>query len=129
LSPTVTARVDGRELIHPATILQPLRGESTADVTTIQKKRRPSDQKKFEDRHWTVVELFKEAEKQGLASPGWEPFSTRVRQRTGVHIPPGSLKYWHYGHSEPRVGQIEAMATALGLELDLFLDRREGDKK
>jgi len=87
------------------------------------KKRRPSDLKKFGERHWTVVEIFSEAEKQGLASPGWEPFSTLVKTKTGKHIPAGSMKFWFYGHSEPRVSQLESMAQTLGLELDIFIER------
>lgn len=86
-------------------------------------KRRPTNQDKWKRRHWTVVEIFREAEKQGLSSPGWGPFSTRIRERTGKHIPAGSLKYWFYGHSEPRTSELEAMAAALGMELDLFQDR------
>lgn len=85
--------------------------------------RRPANQEKFKSRHWAVVEIFEEAEKQGLASPGWVPFANRIEEKTGKHIPPGSLKYWYYGHSEPRVSQLEAMALALGLEMDVFLEK------
>jgi hypothetical protein len=86
------------------------------------KQRRPADQEKFNSRHWAVVEVFREAENQGLASPGWEPLASLVEKRTGTHIPSGSMKFWFYGHSEPRVSQLEAMALALGLELDIFLE-------
>lgn len=70
-----------------------------------------------------VTEIFQEAEKQGYASPGWEPFSKLIQEKTKKRIPSGSLKFWYYGHSEPRVSQLEAMASALGYELDILIER------
>lgn len=76
-----------------------------------------------QERHWVVKELFEIAKEEGLASPGFEPFATKIEEVTGVKIPPGTLKYWYGGYSTPKVDEVEAMAETLGYELDLLKEK------
>lgn len=69
--------------------------------------------------HWLVDDLFTMARDKGLHSPSWQPFSELIQKEAKLHIPPGTLKYWYAGNSTPKVEEAEAMAKALGYELDL----------
>jgi len=71
--------------------------------------------------HWMVAEIFAMARDLGLHSPSWQPFSELIHKETKLHIPPGTLKYWYAGNSTPKVEEAEAMAKALGYDLDLCL--------
>lgn len=75
------------------------------------------------NRHWIVVELFEIAKEEGLASPGWEPFSSKIEESTGTKIAAGTLKYWYHGWSTPKVDEVEAMAETLGYELDILKEK------
>lgn len=77
-------------------------------------------EERMAQRHWMVVELFRDARDAGLSTPNWQPFSQLVEEKTGKRIPPGTLKYWYGGWSTPKVDEVEAMALALGWELDLL---------
>jgi len=71
--------------------------------------------------HWAVADVFDQARQKGWHSPGWEPFSAKILEVGGLHIPSGTLKYWERGYSEPKVTELEAMAEAVGYELELLL--------
>jgi hypothetical protein len=71
--------------------------------------------------HWMVRDLFDDATERGLHSPGWEPFSKLIEEKTALKIPTGTLKYWKLGFSTPKINEVEAMALALDYELDLLL--------
>lgn len=73
-------------------------------------------------RHWAVTLVFGDAIEQGLNKRGWRPFSERIKRKTGLEIAPGTLKYWYAGLSEPKTSELEAMAAAVGLELELIIE-------
>lgn len=75
---------------------------------------------RLKSRHWIIVDLFNQAAEQGLQSPNWEPLSELVLKVSGQRLPPGSLKYWYNGHSTPKLCEVEALAQALGYELELM---------
>jgi transcriptional regulator with XRE-family HTH domain len=77
------------------------------------------------ERHWAVTEVFKLATERGLHTPSWTPFSEKIYQTTGVRIARGTLAYWYNGQSSPKVEELDAMAKAVGYELDLMAPDRE----
>lgn len=84
------------------------------------KKPRKSTSDLKRGRHWAVVVVMDEAHKRGLAAKGWEPYSALIWSKAQIRIPPGTLKYWFAGYSEPKVSELEAMAEVLGMELELL---------
>jgi hypothetical protein len=68
------------------------------------------------ERHWAVTEVFKLATERGLHTPSWTPFSEKIYQTTGVRIARGPLA---------KVEELDAMAKAVGYELDLMAPDRE----
>lgn len=67
--------------------------------------------------HWSVRAIFDVMEERKL---GFPEFSTLIEERTGVRIPPSTMKYWYYGNSTPKIDELEHMAAALEYELELI---------
>lgn len=81
------------------------------------------DEKKSRSRnraplHWVVQDLFDLAKARGLS---FAQLSQKIKEKTDQAIPEGSLKYWSYGYSSPRIEQVDAIAITLGYEVDLQL--------
>lgn len=82
-------------------------------------------QKTKRDLHWTLRALFDVMEEKGLT---WDQYSNLIQSQSGKRIPPSSIKYWFYGHGEPKVSEYEIMAAALGYEFDIMQVQDEETK-
>jgi len=92
----------------------------------MKKVERNEDAKK--QRHWAVADVFENAISMGLAGQSWRAYSLAIKKTTGKEIPPGTLKYWYAGWSEPKTSELEAMAATVGLELELLQNTPIKDK-
>lgn len=79
-------------------------------------ERRPKREKKIV--HWIVLELFKIADERNLDERQLEAL---ILEKTGQRIPPNTLRYWKGLWSEPKISEVDLIATALDYELDLIL--------
>lgn len=67
--------------------------------------------------HWTISILFDLATAKGYRLRDLE---NMILSKHGVRIPADSMKYWRYGHSDPKVGEVEKIADVLGHDLELM---------
>lgn len=72
--------------------------------------------------NWIATEVFKIMDEREITDANMEKM---VIETTGRRISRNSIRWWRKGKSVPRVDDTEAMARALGYEMDLVL-REEG---
>jgi len=67
---------------------------------------------------WIANEIFRLMDEKGITVAKMEKM---VLETTGLKISRNSIRWWKNGNSFPRIHQTEAMARALGYEMDLIL--------
>lgn len=72
--------------------------------------------------HWIVKELFSLAQSKGISLQQLERL---VISKTGTRIPFQTMKYWRNGKSHPKIDEVDTIAKAMGLELEL-MDQNAG---
>lgn len=77
---------------------------------------RPKREKKSV--HWIVNELFKMVDERNLDEKQLEAL---ILEKTGQRIPHNTLRYWKGQWSEPKISEVDLIATALGHELELMM--------
>lgn len=88
----------------------------TLERTATSDQKRPRREKK--DIHWIVADLFKMVDERNLDEKQLEAL---ILEKTGVRIPHNTLRYWKGQWSEPKISEVDLIATALDHELDLML--------
>jgi len=72
--------------------------------------------------HWITKELRVIMKEKKLTPRDLEQL---IQKKHGIRIPANTIKYWFYGHSNPKVNEAELMAEVLGYEIDLMQKERE----
>ncbi len=62
--------------------------------------------------HWIVKELFELAASKGLKHD--QDLEDQITKKTGTRIPKNTLRYWKNGWSQPKIGEVDLIAKALG---------------
>lgn len=78
----------------------------------------PRRQKAKRELNWALRAVFDLMEEKKLTFEGFEGV---IFLKSNIRIPASTLKYWYYGHSEPKISEFEIMAEALGYEMDIML--------
>lgn len=65
-----------------------------------------------------MATIFKELEERDITI---QAFEKMVMEASGIRIPFQTMRYWRAGNSHPKVTEVDAMAKALGYELELML--------
>jgi len=67
--------------------------------------------------HWAVKELFDMMKEKKWS---WEQLSQEIEKKSGKKISGSTLRFWSYGYSVPKVDELDLIAGAFGLELELM---------
>ena len=69
------------------------------------------------ERHWVVEAIFEEQKQRKWSD---KRLAEVTEETTGFAIPEGTIKHWRHGKSTPRVEEAEALAKAVGWEMELL---------
>jgi len=71
---------------------------------------------------WIATEIFRIMDERKITEAKMERM---VLEETGIKLSRNSIRWWKAGKSFPRVHHVEAMARALGYEVELILREPE----